>query len=260
MNKTINILQIQRFCLHDGPGIRSTIFLKGCPLRCPWCSNPESQSIKPETLYKKNGTTEIAGKYMTIAEIINEVLIDRDYFEMSEGGVTISGGEALTQGEGVYQLLMALKQEKIHTTIQTTGYASIEVLKKCEPYLDLILFDLKHHDDKIHEEVIGGQLETVLKNLKYLIRKDQSKVIVRIPVIPGFNDKEDDIDKILKLAKSIGVSTVHLLPFHQFGKSKYEQLRRNYAYHGVASLREEDLKHYPILGKPYGIEVKIQGQ
>lgn len=260
MSNTLNILQIQRFCLHDGPGIRSTIFLKGCPLRCPWCSNPESQSTQPEILYKKDGTTELVGKTMTISQIVSEALIDRDYFEMSSGGVTISGGEALMQGEGVHQLLMALKQEGVHTTIQTTGYTHLEVLEKCEPYLDLILFDLKHHDFETHERIIGGKLEIVLDSLKYLMDKARDKVVVRIPVIPGFNYDEYDISEILKLASSVGVKEVHLLPFHQFGKSKYEQLKRYYACEDTPSLHEGNLKRFLHLGNSFGVDTKIQGQ
>lgn len=232
------IFNIQKYSIHDGPGIRTVVFFKGCPLRCIWCSNPESQNILPELV-----GDEYKGKYMTISEVMEEILKDRSFYEESHGGVTLSGGEVLLQHEFAYELLKLLKAENIHTAIETEGYTHNKIFSDFIDNVDLLLFDMKHYDRQKHFEATGVYNDIIIENLKTAVRRSKN-IVIRIPVIPGINSSLKDAKGFCSLFKALGVFRINLLPFHQFGQKKYEMLGRNYKLKDVPPLHEEDLMEY----------------
>ena len=238
------IFNIQRFSIHDGPGIRTTIFFKGCPLRCYWCSNPESWNGQPEpmrdNLEKENVTV---GEYKTIGELVDLVKKDMVFYEESGGGVTLSGGEVLSQASFAIPLLAALKKEKIHTVCETCGYGDHDSFKKLIQYTDLIYFDLKHYDNEKHQAGTGVPLQIILENLD-LATKLHSNLVVRIPIIPSYNDSLEDARAFANLLCKKEVKNVELLPFHQLGESKYKALGKAYSMEGIPQLHEEDLQPF----------------
>lgn len=264
---TGRVFNIQRFSVNDGPGIRTTVFLKGCPLHCKWCHNPESISSDGQLIIRddrcvrcgncfalcknhavrrvdggfstvrdlcvacgecievcNSGAREMAGKEMSEAEVIAELDKDVIFYEQSGGGVSFSGGEPLLQHEFLTSLLRACKAKGFHTTVDTTGLASPEVLSRVAAFTDLFLFDLKMIDDEKHREYTGVSNNLILSNLKQLgeWKKD---VIVRIPVVPGVNDDPDSMKKAGAFVASLGnVTEIHLLPYHTIGLEKYRRL------------------------------------
>lgn len=302
MSIKLAIMEIERFAIHDGPGIRSTVFLQGCSLRCPWCANPESQTIGSKLMYYEKkcircgrcaaicpkkailleeSTLKIqrekcisckkceavclqdamvfSGKEFTVDDILSVILRDRDYYEESGGGVTISGGECFVQFQGLMELLKKLKQEKLHVAVETCGQTNLEYIKEAFPYIDLFLFDLKHMDAEIFHKVTGGDLEQILENITYIAKKDSGKIIIRVPVIPGFNYKEKFIKNIFSFVKKTGITKVNLLPYHTFGINKYKQLGRNYPMKYMQSLKKEELGIYRDYGETMGICVSVEG-
>lgn len=295
----INVFNIEKFATHDGPGIRTTIFLKGCPLHCPWCANPESWSIQPVLMYDarkcqhclrcvnncpmhalslENGFSYLkdkcihchqceqtclseaisfAGKEMEIEEIVKEVLKDKDYFENSQGGVTISGGEPFLQFENFLKLIKQLKKEGLHVAVETTGNYVQDYLKKALPYIDLFLFDIKHINEKKLKEITGGNLKVIMNNFKYLLSKAPEKVVMRVPVIPGFND--DVIYDIIDLASFLNVQEINLLPYHSLGKNKWEQLQKEYFNNDLKMMNKEELEKYQHYVENQPIKLKIGG-
>lgn len=251
------IFNIQKFSIHDGPGIRTTIFFKGCPLRCYWCANPESQSVKPEQMWdnqKKKDTT--IGEYKTVDEILAEVMKDVDFYKESGGGVTLSGGEVLYQADFAMDLMQALKEKDIHIACETTGYAKKETFAKFIQTVDLLYFDVKHYDSMKHKAGIGVGNEQILENLKTALAAPL-QLIVRIPVIPGFNDTTEDASHFAELFQQLGVPQVELLPFHQFGEKKYDYLHRKYAMKKIPQLHTEDLEAFKDTLKAAGIQCSI---
>ena len=285
-NETGVIFNIQKFSVNDGPGIRTVVFFKGCPLRCRWCSNPESQLAKVQILHdpKKclhchhcieicplqavslngemiridplkcdacgNCIPECPGKALnsegeqkTVQEVLDVVLKDTVFYEESGGGITLSGGEMLSQPKFAEELLKAAKEEGLSTCAETTGYADEEVFHRIAEYLDLILFDLKHWDPVKHNEYTGVTNGLPVSNMKYALSLGK-QVLPRIPVIPGFNDSLNDAERFSDLLKEIGIEQCQLLPFHQFGENKYTLLGREYAYQNVDALHREDLGDY----------------
>lgn len=232
------IFNIQKFSLHDGPGIRTVVFFKGCPLRCAWCANPESQLREPQLL-----SGEVKGKLMSLSEVLEICMQDRDFYEESGGGVTLSGGEPLVQPEFAAALLGGLKAQGIHTAMETTGYAVPEVFDRVAAKADLLLFDVKHWDVDKHKQGTGVSNERIFANLRGAISAGKN-VLPRIPVIPGFNNSLDDAAHFAALFQEMGAKEVQLLPFHQFGESKYELLGREYAYANLDALHEEDLSEF----------------
>ena len=281
------VFNIQKFSIHDGPGIRTTVFLKGCPLRCKWCANPESQSFKTQILYDHDkcigcgrctaacqtkavsadsrGWIQIdeqkcigcksctaacsshaltfEGEKKTVPEVMDVCLQDLDFYEESGGGVTISGGEGMAQPAFAAALLDALHQQQIHTAIETTGYTPEESFRHLAGKLDLLLFDMKHWDSEKHRQGTGVDTGLILRNLKWALDTGQN-VLVRIPVIPGFNDSLKDAKEFGRLLKSLHAKKVQLLPFHQMGENKYRWLNKTYAYENVRPLHPEDLQAY----------------
>lgn len=238
------IFNIQKFSIHDGPGIRTVVFFKGCPLSCFWCSNPESQWGKPEKIWDNpQQAYATVGEYQTIEEIIAEVMKDEPFYEESGGGVTLSGGEVLFQAAFATELLRRLKEKGVHTASETTGYAKEEVFKKYIEQVDLLYFDVKHHDDRIHKAGTGVSLKPILRNLS-LALKNHSALIVRIPVIPDYNDGVENAQAFASLFRELGISQVELLPFHQFGEEKYAFLNRVYKLQDYPQLHTEDLEYF----------------
>ncbi|MCO7124793.1 glycyl-radical enzyme activating protein [Sporolactobacillus shoreicorticis] len=253
------IFNIQKFSLNDGPGIRTVIFFKGCPLRCPWCANPESQRACPEKMYDHvNGNTTVVGEFKSIAEIIKMILQDRDYYEESNGGVTFSGGEVLNQAPFAIELAKVIKNEGIHLVCETTGFSKPAVFQEFMKYMDLIFYDVKHWDSEKHRAITGVDNEIIIHNLESALTT-QKKLIVRIPIIPCFNDTLSDAAHFSQLFKRIGVTKVELLPFHQFGLNKYAELGRKYEMKDVRQLHAKDLQDYKKVLNEAGITVKLNG-
>lgn len=245
-------MNIQQFSLSDGPGIRTTIFFWGCPLRCWWCSNPESQNQ-----YRGILPPGLEAKEYSVEEALSAALRDRVFYEESGGGVTLSGGEPLQQTGFILELLRRLRREGIHTAVETTGYAPSEDLLRVARETDLLLFDCKHYDAEAHRQKTGVSNALILDNLALVLDECQ-KVIVRIPVIPGFNDSPGDAAQFCRLFRSLGVTAVHLLPFHQFGESKYQKMGLAYKMSGVGQLHPEQLGEYQRVFLDNGLSCGFQ--
>jgi len=251
------IFDIQRFSVHDGPGIRTIVFLKGCYLRCRWCCNPESQeyAIQQMTLA---GKTKIVGYDVTVEDVMEEVEKDRSYYQRSGGGMTLSGGECLAQPEFALALLRAAKERGINTAIESTANADYEVIKKILPYLDVYLMDIKHMDSAKHKEFTTANNELILENAKKLA-KDAQKLIIRTPVIPTFNATKEEIRAIAKYAKSIGVNEMHILPYHRLGRDKYDGLNRPYLLDGIEPPSKELMLELLTVVQEEGLKGQIGG-
>lgn len=239
------IFNIQRFCIHDGPGIRTTVFFKGCNLRCAWCHNPESQSPYKETMFyeekcigcgrcKSNsdfvclsGARELCGKEYTIDDVLAEVIKDKSFYENSGGGVTFSGGECMLQIDFLLELLKKCKENGIHTTVDTAGHIHWVDFEKIMPYTDLFLYDIKSMDTDAHKKYTGAGNELILDNLARLL-KSNAEVCVRVPVIPSVNDTEEEMQKIRLFFEEHGYpESIELMPYHSMGEGKYEALGKS---------------------------------
>ena len=251
------VFNIQRFSLHDGPGIRTVVFLKGCPLLCPWCANPES--INPgveEFLDPDTGEVTPAGRTRTIKELLETCEADRVFFEESGGGVTLSGGEAMMQHAFAIEMLRRLQEVGIHTAMESTGHVAAPVFERALEHLDYLLMDVKHHDRQEHKRWTGGYNDLPLRNLSRAVSRGID-ICVRIPVIPGVNDTLQDARAFAALLRRLRVEQVQLLPFHQFGERKYALLGRPYRMAGVAALHQEDLLDYRDLMRAEGVEARF---
>ncbi|WP_312952011.1 glycyl-radical enzyme activating protein [Superficieibacter sp.] len=294
------LFNIQRYSLHDGPGIRTIPFFKGCPLACKWCSNPESQRPQPELIYKKNDcircgkcievcpqnalspsnpsfvdrsrcvqcgectkvcptqALEMKGKRMTVNDVIRELQKEENLFRRSGGGVTLSGGEPLAQPEFARELLKACKAKGWHTAIETTGFTTKEVIEDVFPWIDLALTDIKAINPSVHEQNTGVNNSRILENLLRI--SFITKVIVRIPLVPGVNDNEEEIRSIAEFAKLMsGVDTIHLLPYHTFGENKYNLLGRIYPMGNTPSLAENKIENLKKMIESMGFHCHIGG-
>lgn len=294
------LFNIQRYSLHDGPGIRTIPFFKGCPLTCRWCSNPESQRPQPELVYKKNDcircgkcvdackqkalspgnpffidrerciqcgdctrvcptqALEMKGKRMTVRDVIRELQKEENLFRRSGGGITLSGGEPLAQPEFARELLKACKEKGWHTAIETTGLTSKETIEEVFPWIDLALTDIKAINPAVHEENTGVNNSRILENLIRI--SFLTKVIVRIPVIPGVNDNPDEIRSIAEFARLMsGIDTIHLLPYHTFGENKYSLLGRIYPMGDAQSHSENKIEGLKKIVESMGFHCHIGG-
>ena len=200
LNTVGRIFDIQRFSIHDGPGIRTIVFLKGCPLRCRWCCNPESQSREIETMIV-HGKPKTMGKDVTVKEIMEIVERDRPYYNRSGGGLTLSGGESLLQPDFATALLRAAKERGINTAMESTGFAKFETIERYLPYLDTYLMDLKHTNSAKHKEFTGVPNDLIMKNAMKIAESGMTNLVIRVPVIPGFNDRVDEIESIARFAE-----------------------------------------------------------
>ncbi len=238
---TGRIFDIQRYSIHDGKGIRTIVFLKGCVLRCRWCCNPESQESRIQTI-TMNGKTKTTGKDVTVDEVMATVRRDMPYYERSGGGLTLSGGESLLQPEFASALLRAAKDMGINTAMESMGCASFDVIQKLLPDLDTYLFDIKHMDGQKHKEYTGRDNALMLENARKTAESRMTELIIRVPVVPGFNDTEKEILDIAAYADSLpGVSQIHLLPYHNYGEGKYEGLGRTYPMKGTPLIPTEKM-------------------
>ncbi|MFK4566318.1 glycyl-radical enzyme activating protein [Enterococcus sp. UD-01] len=251
------IFNIQKFSIHDGPGIRTVVFFKGCPLRCFWCSNPESQAGTPEQMWDSHKKAQsLVGEYKTMDDIITEVMKDQPFYEESGGGVTLSGGEVLFQAEFATELLRRLKEKGIHTASETTGFAKEAVFKRYIEQVDLLYFDVKHHDEQKHKEGTGVSLKPILNNLQYALHTHPN-LVVRVPVIPRFNDGDENAEAFARLFNRLDVGRVELLPFHQFGEKKYTFLDRDYAMKDIPQLHTEELDYFKTIFEEHAISCYV---
>lgn len=254
------IFDIQRYSIHDGNGIRTIVFLKGCALRCRWCCNPESQEYKIQTMIVQ-GEPKIIGRDVTVEEVMHTVLKDRPYYRRTGGGLTLSGGESLCQPEFATSLFMSAKDAGITTAMESTGYAKWEIIERLLPYLDQFLLDIKHMNPDKHKEYTGKSNELMLKNARKIAGSGMTELSIRIPVIPGFNDTEEEIRDIAGYTKKIGnVRRLHLLPYHRLGQDKYEGLGRVYLMGNTEPPSAERMKKLlEIAKRTSGVECQIGG-
>ena len=221
------IFDIQRYSIHDGPVIRTIVFLKGCYLHCRWCCNPESQEYKLQEL-TQGGKTRTVGRDVTVAEVMDEILKDAVYYSRSGGGVTLSGGECMAQPEFSEALLRAVHEYGFSTAVETTAFASREVVERLLPHIDLFMMDIKHMDSQKHEAFCGKPNEQILENAKF-IAENAKELIVRVPTVPTFNATEEEISAIARFTATLPrVRELHLLPYHRLGQDKYAGLGREY--------------------------------
>ena len=226
--QTGRIFDIQRYSIHDGPGIRTIIFLKGCFLRCRWCCNPESQSYEIQQM-TTGGKTKTVGRDVTVQEVVDEVIKDAVYFRRSGGGITLSGGECMAQPEFCEALLRAFHEYGLSTAIETTAFASREVIQRILPHVDHFLMDIKHTDSQKHKMFTGVPNEKILENAKY-IAENAKHLIIRVPTVPTFNATVEEIQSIARFADSLpNVTELHLLPYHRLGQDKYAGVGREYS-------------------------------
>ena len=303
---TAPVFNIQSFCIHDGPGIRTTVFLKGCPLRCVWCANPESNSARPElmtfagkctgcgacikacpreaiSLQERDGkmiavtdrtkcvicgsctarcvndAREISGKIMTVRECIDQVAGDRLFYEGSGGGMTISGGEALSRPQFSAHLFAAAHAEGIHTCIESCSYAKRETIDYVYQHIDIALLDVKHMDSSKHREYVGVPNELILDNIRHIHNDLHVPVIVRVPTIPGYNDSVENIRATAVFAASLGKDVrIHLLPYHKLGESKNENLGHPFSL-GIEPPSDEHMQDLKKVVEQEGVEAQIGG-
>ncbi len=220
------IFDIQRYSIHDGPGIRTIVFLKGCVLRCKWCCNPESQEYKIQSMMVQ-GKPKTIGRDVTVREMLEEIEKDRSYYMRSGGGLTLSGGESLCQPAFARDLLRAAKENGINTAMESMGCANFKVIEEILPYLDTYLMDIKHMDGEKHKAFTGRSNELMLENAKKIAVTGKTNLVIRVPVIPTFNCSVKEIQDIAVFADQLpGVKKIHLLPYHRLGQDKYDGLGR----------------------------------
>lgn len=236
------VFNIQKFCINDGPGIRTTVFLKGCPLRCKWCHNPESHFSQTEVM-KENGNRELCGTYMSVQEVIDEVLKDKVFYSNSGGGLTLSGGEPLMQIDFACELLKQAKQNGIHTCIETCGFAKTEDILRIAEYTDIFLYDWKLTDDSLHKKYTGVSNGAILDNL---LRIDSigAKIIIRCPIIPSVNDTQEHFTGIAQVANALAnILAVEIEPYHSLGNNKYKKLGKSEAVPKFKMPDEEQVEY-----------------
>ena len=298
------IFNIQRYSIHDGPGIRTTVFMKGCPLRCLWCQNPESHVFQPELFYNRErcagcgrcvsacpakaiklqegrsktdrtlcrgcgtcvepcleGARALMGRIVSVEEVFAEVDKDAIFYERSGGGVTLSGGEPLAQPEFATNILKLCKNAGIHTAIDTCGHAPWEKIKRVLEYVDLVLYDLKHLDPAEHQKMTGRSNTLIVENLKRIFHEAHIPLMIRIPVIPAFNDTLETLERTAAfILKELDPSVpVHLLPYHRLGDSKWEQMERSHPSLGIAPPSDEYLEKVKKHLERRGLKVAIGG-
>ena len=254
------IFDRQRYSIHDGNGIRTIVFLKGCVLRCRWCCNPESQEYRIQTMTVQ-GKPKVIGRDVTVGEVMETVVKDRPYYRRTGGGMTLSGGESLCQPEFARDLLRAAKESGISTAMESMGYAGYDVIREILPYLDQYLMDIKHMDPEKHREFTGKRNDLMLENAKKIADSYMTELSIRVPVIPGFNDTPQEIAAIAAYTGELkNVRRMHLLPYHRLGQDKYEGLGRPYLMGDVEPPSNEKMQELLEVAEKYsGIECQIGG-
>jgi len=302
-SRTGVIFDIQRYSIHDGAGIRTLVFMKGCPLRCLWCCNPESQSSLSELVVNSarcircglcadvcpveaiafkpgddtaqdrtrcqicgacvnacpTGSRALQGRVITIEDLLREVERDALFYRVSGGGVTVSGGEPLIQAPFVADFFRACRQRGIDTALETCGHAPWEDFAWVLAYTDTVLYDLKHPDADVHRHLTGIENDLILANLRRAV-DSPSQIILRMPLIPGYTTDASTVRAVAHLARTLGISELHLLPYHGLGEAKYKALGRDY---GVGDLTQPSAKQIEelksIAEEDGGISVRIGG-
>ena len=300
LSQTGIVFNIQKFSIHDGRGIRTTVFVTGCPLACKWCSNPESQTKIPIVMLNAPnclhcgacrgscaikaidyslhgyinrqlctncrkcaevccaGALVVSGKVVTVAEVLRELKKDAIHYRRSRGGITISGGEPLGQAEFVAALLKASKRQGWHTAIETTGCGLQESIEKVLPYVDLVLLDIKQMSPELHQKGTGITNTFILQNV-IKIAQMSKQLIVRVPVIPGFNADEKSISLIVEFAKTMrGVQEIHLLPYHKLSANKYLALGKK-LNHDVELLTPAEINVFKQIVERNGFHCSVGG-
>jgi pyruvate formate lyase activating enzyme len=295
------VFDIKRFAIDDGPGIRTTIFLKGCALRCKWCHNPDGQISAPELMYRRtrcNGCVEciricpekaisqvagkisinrksctlcgrccqecptealaIVGRKLSLKELLKEIDKDLMFYDESKGGVTVSGGEPLLQLDFLNAILEECKKRKIHTVVDTCGYARQEDMDRIDDNVDLFLYDVKIMDEKKHRKYTGVSNNLILKNLQTLAEKG-SNILVRFPIIPEINDDQDNIRRTAEFMVSCRIKNINLLPYHRSGIEKYRSLDRIYKLNRKLRVSDKKLNLIKERLEACGLTVKIGG-
>jgi len=299
------ILNIERFAIHDGPGIRTVVFMKGCPLKCLWCSTVDGQLMSPEMEYFvdkcikckrcvevcptkairesnadeiitdrrycdncgrcakvcSTGARQIVGEVMTVGQVVEEVEKDALFYSNSGGGITLSGGEPAMQPEFSLGILKACKERGIHTAIETCGYVKWDILDEMLKYLDLVYMDIKHMSPVEHKKLTTKRNRLILENARRMATKYAGKpLIIRIPVIPGYNDSDENIISTAQFLRQLkGDHKIELLPYHKLGVPKYRALSKDYPLPSLKSPSEEHLRALEELVKSYGIQSQIGG-
>lgn len=295
------IFNIQRYSTHDGEGVRTLIFFKGCPLRCQWCSNPESQSFRPDLLFdsrlckrfedcievapqaisrsENNGlhlrreliqdaepfrdvcaarALSVSGEELSVEQVLAEVEKDMSFYR-EDGGVTLSGGEPLAQGEELLTLLQRLRRAGIGVNLETSLHVKWALVERTIGLVTTYLVDLKHTDPHKFKFHTQGDADLVMENLEKLAYFG-TRVIVRIPVIPGFNHSQDEIRELVDFISTIrGIREVHFLPYHTYGVEKYRMLGMEYMLEGTGQVRDEELLPYVSYAESRGYTSKIGG-
>jgi pyruvate formate lyase activating enzyme len=267
MSQNGYIFDIKKFSVNDGPGIRTTVFLKGCPLNCWWCHNPESQNMKPEkvnelsyswSFYSQSCSADIIGKEVTADEVFEELVKDIPFYEESGGGVTFSGGEPMLQLTFLKKLLELCSGKNIQTAVDTTGFTPFSNFDKIYEQTDLFLYDIKIFEDELHKLYTGVSNRIILNNLEKLSMKG-NKVILRIPLIPGITDYEDNISKLIAFIKDMNIREVNLLPYHNSASSKYRRLNKESKLGQLIPQTPEQLTFLKKRFSETGIPVSIGG-
>jgi pyruvate formate lyase activating enzyme len=297
------IFNVQRYSIHDGPGIRTTVFLKGCPLRCLWCQNPESQIMRPELFFDAarcgacgdcvaacaagaisvhdgrswtdrmlcngagtcvdvcpNDARTVMGRYATAAEVFEEVAADRVFYEGSGGGVTLSGGDPVSQPRFAVSLLRLCREAGLHTALDTSGHARWNTLAPILEHADLVLYDLKHMDPETHATLTGSSNEWILDNARRIVHEAAIPMLVRLPVVPGCNDTVENVEATARfVAHELDPSIpVHLLPYHRLGVAKHERLERDGGFDREPA-SDEQVEELRTIVESFGLTTVIGG-
>lgn len=261
------VFKIQRYCLHDGPGIRTTVFFQGCPLSCAWCHNPESQAMEvvprlistmeSDLTQAGSGAETISGELVEI--LVREIEKDQIFYDESDGGVTFSGGEPLSHPDLLLALVAACRDRGIHTCLDTSGFAPFNILKAAATAVDLVLFDIKIVADKDHLAFTGKPVGLVLENLKKLSSL-KVNLKLRFPLIPFMTDTRENRDQIMAfLTQETRFRQIHILPFHATGLAKYERLKKNYKLKQITPPTAEQVEKVRQMFEAGGFKTTIGG-
>ena len=297
------IYDLQRFAIHDGPGIRTLVYMKGCPLKCLWCSSPQTQHSKIEIMHNEinckkcgrcidvcpvhvitisdedgiiidrdlckycgqcvescpNQALKLIGYYITSEELFQEVNKDSPFYRRSNGGVTVGGGEPTMQLDFVTAFLKRCKQIYINTAIETCGYVKWDGMEDLLKYVDLVYIDIKHMDPTVHKELTGVSNELILENAKKI--SAIKPMIIRIPVIPGCNDSEENITATARFASNLGenLKRIDLLPYHKFGTQTYIRIGMEYKLTDVESPSDDHMIRFKEIVESFGVKAQIGG-
>jgi len=252
-----SVFDIKRYTVHDGPGIRTTIFLKGCPLRCWWCHNPEGQDPKPHSASDTQDKTNVM--IMTPGQLLAEIEKDVLFYDESGGGVTFSGGEPLMQHQFLHSILPLCKTKHIHTALDTCGYAPPEVVRSVSDKVDLFLYDLKLVNEQLHLRYTGASNRSILENLR-MLDEIHGNIVIRFPTIPQITDTDENIAAVADFVSSLRtIREIHLLPYHNLARAKYARLKLQNNMSGVPPPPTENIEAIKRRFEHLGFHVRVGG-